>query len=227
MLKKINAYDRALTDIQERLTMLGELAEHCLSDAMRSFCEQNTELAKEITARDEVVDTIDEALELSSLELISIQQPIDYDLRFLAAAMRISRELERIADYSCDIAEATLESQRANLTLNPPDNLTRLADSVQRMLRKALKAYFENDLIAARELDDDDNMADRLFNILLRELTNSMKQGPEYVDQASAMLLVARYLERIGDHSVNIAEMCIFKETGERRPFKHNPETGQ
>jgi phosphate transport system protein len=88
------------------------------------------------------------------------------------------------------------------------------------MLEKSRKAHFDKDLNAAREMDDDDQAIDDIFTALLRELVDYMKKKPEFVEQASAILLAIRYLERIGDHVVNIAEMTIFAETGERHPFK-------
>lgn len=220
MIKHLNAYDRALIEMGERLLKMGDLAGNRLSGAMRSLVEQNEALAKSITAGDDEIDAMDEALEMEALELISLQQPVDRDLRFLASVMRISRDLERIGDYACDIAEITLFLKGKGPYFKPLVDVPRMGEMVQAMLRKSLKAHVEKDLASARQMHDDDNAVDNLFLLLLEELTDYMKKGPEYVDQASNLLLVARYLERIGDHVVNISEMTIFAETGERHPFK-------
>lgn len=220
MVKHINAYDRSLIQIGNRLLEMSELVGKRLSQAMNSFIGQNDEIAQYIIAGDDDIDTQEESLEMECLELISLQQPIDHDLRFLAAAMRIGRELERIGDYACDIAKLTLGSIPKTPYFKPLVDLPRMAQIVQEMLDKSMKAYFEKNIKLAGQLDDDDNQVDQLFSSLLVELTGYMKQGPEYVDQASCLLLTARYLERVGDHVVNIGEMVIFTETGERHPFK-------
>ncbi|MGE5575807.1 MAG: phosphate signaling complex protein PhoU [Syntrophothermus sp.] len=220
MIKHLNAYDRALIQIGDRLLKMGDLVGNRLSQAMRSLIDQDEALAKSVVAGDDEIDVIDEALEMEALELISLQQPVDRDLRFLAAAMRISRDLERIGDYACDIAETTILLKGKGPYFKPLVDVPRMGELVQAMMRKSLKAHVEKDLASARQMHDDDNEVDNLFLLLLEELTDYMKKGPEYVDQASNLLLVARYLERIGDHVVNISEMTIFAEAGERHPFK-------
>ncbi|MGE5582526.1 MAG: phosphate signaling complex protein PhoU [Bacillota bacterium] len=226
MVKHLNAYDRALLAIGQKLQAMSELVGRRLNLAMRSISEQDDEQAKFVIDGDEEIDAMEEALEMESLELISLQQPIDRDLRFLAAAMRIGRDLERIADYASDIAELTLALKHKSPYFKPLIDLPRMAGLVQAMLSKSIKAYIEKDPAIAREMDNDDDQVDQLFLLLLEELTGYMKKGPEYVDQASSLLLVARYLERIGDHVVNIAEMVIFTETGERHPFKEKKPGG-
>lgn len=226
MFKRINAYERALIEIKDDLITMSRLVGVRLAEAMESFIEPDWELAQKIVASDDEVDALDESIEMRALELISLQQPLDYELRFLTAAMRIGRELERIGDYACDIAEAALKIKDKGPFFKPLVDLPRQAELVLAMMDKSLRAYLEKDLVAASQLDADDDGVDALFLHLLEELTEYMKQGPEYVDQASALLLIARYLERIGDHVVNIAEMGIFVETGERHPFRGNVTDG-
>lgn len=220
MIKHLNAYDRAVAQIGERLSQLSEKVGKRLSEAMDAFINQNDELAKKVILGDDEIDIMDENLEIDSLNLISLQQPEDRVLRYLTAAIRISHELERICDYACDIAEATLELKRKAPFFKPLVDLPHMAELVQKMMHKSLKAYVEKDLVSAGEMDDDDRELDDLFVALLEELTEHMSKNPEHVVQASTILLVCRYLERIGDHVVNIAEMTIFIESGERHPFK-------
>lgn len=217
---RLNAYERALIETGNDLLAMSELVSKYLSDAMSSFVNQDAVKAKEVIDSDEAVDAMEESLEMKSLELISLQQPMARDLRFLAAAMRIGRELERINDYACDIAELTLGFEKKAPFFKPLVDLPCMAEMVRGMMQKSMKAYIEKNIALASQMDQDDDAVDRLFVILLEELTGYMKKSAEYVDQASNLLLAARYLERIGDHIVNIAEMIIFTETGTRHPFK-------
>jgi len=220
MVKYFNAYERALQQIGVKLNQMSELAGDRLAKAMKSFTEQDEELAQTVISTDDEIDALDETIEMESIDLISLQQPVDADLRFLIAAMRISRELERISDYACDIAEATLTLKGKKPFFKPLVDLHKMARLVQEMMEKSLKAHLGKDIAVAKQMDAIDAEVDRIFLALLQELIGWMKKGPEHVEQASIILLVARYLERIGDHIVNISEMTIFMETGERHPFK-------
>jgi phosphate transport system protein len=209
MVKYSNAYDRALVQIGKVLEQMGQLVTVQLTEALQSFTTQDRQMAQTVVERDDDIDTLDENIERDALDMISLQQPVDYDLRFLNAAMRISRELERISDYGCDIAEAVTHLHQATPFFKPLTDLTRMGELVRAMLEKSLKAHFEKDLIKARELDNDDQAVDDIFTALIEELVDYMKEKSEYIEQASIILLVVRYLERIGDHVVNISEMTI------------------
>ncbi len=220
MIKYFNAYDRGLQQIGAKLNQMSQLVGKRLADAMKSFIDQDKGLARSVVSGDDEIDILDQEIEMESIDLISLQQPVDADLRFLIAAMRISRELERISDYACDIAETVLTLQEKKPFFKPLVDLPEMARIVQTMMDKSLKAHLVKDIAAAEQMDMADEEVDRIFSVLLDELMGWMKKGPEYVEQASIILLIARYLERIGDHIVNISEMTIFMETGERHPFK-------
>lgn len=220
MIKYFNAYDRGLQQIGAKLNQMSQLVGKRLADAMKSFIDQDKGLARSVVSGDDEIDILDQEIEMESIDLISLQQPVDADLRFLIAAMRISRELERISDYACDIAETVLTLQEKKPFFKPLVDLPEMARIVQTMMDKSLKAHLVKDIAAAEQMDMADEEVDQIFSVLLDELMGWMKKGPEYVEQASIILLIARYLERIGDHIVNISEMTIFMETGERHPFK-------
>jgi phosphate transport system protein len=220
MLRHLNAYDRALLEMKERVRELGGLVEQQFQKAMRSFIEQDEPLAQSVIQGDDPIDRLEASLEMEALELISIQQPVDQDLRLLAAVMRIGRELERISDYACDIAETTSDLKKKGQWFKPLIDLPRMATLVQTMFTKSCGAFYKNDLTVSWQLDDDDRAVDELYLMLYQELTELMRENPANVDQGFAILLIVRYLERIGDHLVNIAEMTVFVATGERHPFK-------
>jgi phosphate transport system protein len=220
VIRRLNAYERTLERIETELLQMSQTVSQCLAMAVQALKRQDEALARTILAEDDRIDTLDETVEQQSLNLLSLQQPEDRDLRMLAALMRVSRELERIGDYACDIAEATLELRRKQIVYKPLAKLEELTELVGTMLDKSLAAFAERDVAAAGQMDDDDLAVDRLYPSLVAEITGLMKQDPEWVDLGSVLLLIVRYLERIGDHVVNIAEMVIFMENGERHPFK-------
>ncbi len=227
MFRHLNAYDRALLGMRDRVRDLSRLVDEQFQKAMRAFMEQDEQLAEAVIQGDDRIDELEASLEMESLELISIQQPVDQDLRFLAAVMRIGRELERIADYACDISETVLNLEQKGQWFKPLIDLPRMAGLVQTMFTKSMEAFNTSQSALARQMDDDDRAVDELYLSLYRELTAIMKANPANVDQGFALLLITRYLERIGDHIVNIAEMTIFVESGERHPFKRkeNPQS--
>lgn len=227
MSQHLNAYDRALVEIKNRLLFLSELVENQLQSAVKSFIEQDEILAEKVIGSDDEIDLLDDKLEMDCLELISIQQPVVDELRFLASAMRISRELERISDYACNIAEAAIQLKKRYQWVKPLIDLPKMADLVQNMMKKSFLSFKDNNLNMAQQMDDDDQEVDQLYFLFYDELTEVIKSNPDRVDQAFSLLLVIRYLERIADHGVNIAEMVIFTETGERQPFKRKAEPGR
>jgi len=216
----INSYDRALKRIRAEILAMSEKVEARHLQAMESLIRQDQQLAQKIIDGDDEIDKLDEELEMEALELISLQQPMDKDLRLLASAIRISNELERIGDYSCNIAETTLVLANKGPYFKPLEDVSKMGKMVQAMMRKSILAFLNTDLKSAWEMCDDDNEVDSIYQQLYTELTDCMKKEPGFVDQASNLLLVSRYLERIGDHIVNMAELTIFAETGERYPFK-------
>jgi phosphate transport system protein len=218
--KPINSYDRSLIAIDEKLLLMGEKVKKSLSRGIQTFFRQDAELANTVFKDDDDIDILDETIEMDALNIISLQQPEDQDLRFLAAAMRISRELERIGDYACDIAEAFLQMASKEPFFKPLDDLTTMADKAEILLERSLDAYFQKNMDAAATADQEDDKVDQIFLSLMRELKEFIQQSPRYIEQAGAIILAARYLERISDHAVNIAELTIFCRTGVRHPFK-------
>jgi phosphate transport system protein len=225
--RPINAYEKALIEVKEKLLVMSGLAGQRLADAIKAFIHQDVELAKSVIAADDEIDLLDDLLEKDSLNLISILQPIDNDLRFLTSAVRISHEIERICDNACNIAEIAIYLKNKAPSTEISAELMQMAQLVRKMLKKSLEFYTNKDLKSALEMDDDDQVVDKLYLNLFEQLTQFMKKEPDYIDYAGGVLLAIRYLERIGDHTVNISEMLVFTETGERHPFKRKTGTNK
>lgn len=218
----LNAYDRALLDLQQNILHMGEYVASQLDQALKALKDQDRELARLVVEGDDVADDLAHDVEMSSLDLISLQQPAGDDLRTLATVMRVSRELERIGDYAVNIAEVAGRLAKLGPYFKPLVDIPHMSDLARAMLRRSLQALVDRNLEISGEVVAADDDIDRLFETLYDELVAYMKKGPEYVDQASYLALVARYLERIADHAVNIAEMVVYRETGRRRAFKES-----
>ncbi|MDN5348023.1 MAG: phosphate transport system protein [Clostridia bacterium] len=216
MARPLSAYDRALLDLQRDILRMGDLVRGFLAKSLEALKRQDIVLAKQVIEGDAQIDELDYSIEEKALDLIALQQPAPGDLRILATVMRVGKELERIGDYAVNIAETAERLAGKGPYFKPLVDIPCMSELAQIMLHKALKALVQGDIKLAREVIDADDQVDRLFEDLYEELVGFMKKGPEYVDQASYLALVARYLERIADHAVNIGEMVIFRETGVR-----------
>jgi phosphate transport system protein len=218
----MNGYDRSLHQLKERATRLSFDVSQMLERALRSLYTQDAKLAQAVLRYDDVVDDATNQLEEDSLQLISIQQPRQKDLRVLAAALRNARDLERIADYSCDIAKVT-EILADSPYFMALQDLEQMGVITMDMVAQAIQAVCTKDAELARQVAARDDFVDNLYRTIHETLMDAMRHDSRTVDQASHLSLVARYLERIADHAVNIAEMAVFVETGERRPFRYIP----
>ncbi|SMB99091.1 phosphate transport system protein [Thermanaeromonas toyohensis ToBE] len=220
MSRPLSAYDRALLELERDILRMGDHVEASVAKALEALKQQDVVLARQVIEDDTLTDDWNYDIEERALELISLQQPLDKDLRILATVMRVGRELERIGDYAVNIAEIALRLAGQGPYFKPLVDIPRMSQLAQGMLRKSLEAFVTRKIETAKEVIASDDEVDRLFENLYEELVDYMKKGAQYVDQASYLALVARYLERVADHAVNIAEMVIFRETGVRRPSR-------
>jgi phosphate transport system protein len=218
----VNAYDRALENLLRRTASLGREVEGMLRQSMTALVRQDPELARAIMERDDYVDDEDAGIEADVLDLISLQQPRQPDLRLLAALMRVGRDLERVADYSCDIAEVAINLSEERY-YKPLEDLPRMGDIAAAMLHDAVTALETQNRELAESINQRDDAADSLYARLYQELVHQMEGDPRTIAQASQLALVARYLERVADHAVNVAEVTVFQvQGGPGRPF-HQP----
>lgn len=218
---RLNAYDRKLQKLKQGLIEMGNTVQSRLQDAMAALMLQDAGRARVIVESDDVVDDMDYALEDQTLGLILLQQPREKDLRVLSSTLRLTKELERIGDYAVNIASIAIALSDCGDYFKPLYDIRKMGEETCAMLDNGLRAYLEGDLNLAVRVAHRDDVVDALFNSLFNELLDYMKKDSCYVVQASHLSLVARHLERIGDHAVNIAEMVFYLETGKRRPFRN------
>ena len=207
------AFDEELGQLEQRLLAMGAFVEAMLDKAVRALTEHDSDLAREVIASDDIADDMDLEIEQRCMHLLALQQPMAGDLRMIGTVMKVIADVERIGDYSVDIARTAVKLA-ATAYFKPLVDIPRMAELVRAMLRKALQALVRRDLVLVGEVINEDDQVDSLWRGLLAELQEIMKARPEVVDQAVALLLVARYLERIADHTENIAERVAYMTTG-------------
>ncbi len=207
-------FDEQLHQLQQRLLQMGAFVEAMLDKSSRALTKQDVNLAHEVIESDDVADDMDLAIEKQCMRLLALQQPMSGDLRTIGTVMKVIADVERIGDYSVDIAKTAIELAHTEY-FKPLVDIPKMAEMVRDLLREALEALVERDLDLVAEVIDGDDDVDKMWHSLRDEIIGIMEDDPETVDQGVALVLVARYLERIADHTVNIVERVAYMETGQ------------
>ena len=207
-------FEEELEKLRNMLLEMGSLADQAVADAMRALADRDVTVAEGVIERDDEIDEIDLRIENYCMRLLALQHPLARDLRLVGTALKIITDLERIGDHAVDIAKVA--RKLANMPSHGPlADLPRMAVAVRRMLRTGLDAFVRHDLVLVDETVASDDEVDDLFHLVRDDLHKIMQASPELVVEASYLLFVAHYLERMADHAVNIAERVYFVETGE------------
>jgi len=207
------AFDEQLAELEQRLLRMGEFVETMLEKAGRALVTHDTKLAKEAIAADDTADDMDLEIEQHCMRLLALQQPMSRDLRTIGTVMKVIADVERIGDYSVDIAKTAIELAQTEY-YKPLEDIPQMVEITRWMLRQALEALVAHDLTLVAKVIERDDEVDRLWYRIREQVEEVMQARPEVVPQAVALLLVARYLERVADHTVNIAERVAYMETG-------------
>ncbi|MCR5742872.1 MAG: phosphate signaling complex protein PhoU [Lachnospiraceae bacterium] len=202
-------FDEQLHMLDEEMILMSNMIERAIRDAIEALFTQNVEKARQIMKEDELVDQEQKRIENICFQLLIQQQPVARDLRVITAAMKMVTDMERIGDQAADISELTVMMSVSPYVLNI-DNIRKMADETMIMLIHAVEAYVEHDMAKAREVIDHDDIVDDLFVKVKSDLIEVMQNNTDYEEQAADLLMVNKYLERIGDHATNIAEWVIF-----------------
>ena len=208
-------FEEKMKALQEKLQHMGSLVEVSIARTIEALKTQNLELAQAVIDGDDLIDDLEEEIEAKCLEVIATQQPMAKDLRRVATLFKMINDLERMADYATSIAKITLRIGQQPL-IKPLVDIPRMAFLSQKMVKQALDAYVREDINLAAEVGKDDDEVDKLFGQIFRELLTIMMENPKTITQATHLLFVGRWLERISDHATNIAEDVIFLVTGDK-----------
>lgn len=202
-------FEEQLSTLNDEMIRMGTMIEENIQKAIDSLVKNDIEMAKDIMEKDELVDKKQKEIETLCFHLLIQQQPVARDLRVITAAMKMVTDMERIGDHAADISEMTLFL--ADKDRNPTyDTLLKMAAEASVMLIQSIDAYTKKDREQAREVIAHDDVVDELFCDVKRELIELIRSNPDSGEQEIDLLMVAKYLERIGDHATNIAEWVIY-----------------
>lgn len=210
-----NSFHGELEELQAEILKMGGIVEEAIDRAVHSLSNQDVALARQVIDDDDVVDDLEIAIEKRCLNILALQQPVAGDLRVVGTALKIVTDLERMADHASDIAKVTVRLEGQPL-IKPLIDIPRMAELAQRMTREALTSYVRRDQELARRMIQLDDSVDHLYGQIFRELLVYMMEDPRTIRQATYLLFVAQYLERVADHATNLGEWVIFMVTGDR-----------
>src|SRR5438132_2852396 len=215
-------FDRDIESIKDLLLRMGAMVEDAINQSIRALLDRDTSMAEEVIARDDEVDKMENLIDEKTLELIAKMQPTAVDLRFVATAMKITPELERIADLAVDVCERAVELNREPL-LKPLIDIPRLARMAQDMVRQALDSFVRRDAALARQVIARDDEVDMLTEQSFRELLTYMLEDSRNISRAIRLTFVGKYFERMADAATNICEMVVYLVEG--KVIKHSNES--
>ncbi len=221
----VKSYDQQLSLLTRKIIEMGGLVEQQLASAIEALANRNIELAARVIEHDDQVDDLEEEIDTLAIRMLATRQPMAVDLRLIAMAMKISNDLERIADYAANIAKRI--DQLAKVPpVQSQYSIPRMAQITQAMIKEVLDAYVERDVdraVAAWHRDDE---VDAMYNSLFRELSTYMLEDPRNISACIDLLFIAKNLERVGDHITNIAEKIHYMVHGQRINRMPQPAAG-
>jgi phosphate transport system protein len=207
-------FSQNILDVKHKVLRMGSMVENVINMSVEALKQQDIELAKKVYEEDDKIDAIELEIEQECMTLLALQSPLARDLRTIATALKIITDLERMGDHAVNIAKITLEIGREKL-IKPLVDIPRMAVMCQEMVRLSLDAFVKEDVELAEKVARMDQAVDDIYEIILEEILDIISNHRETTRQATRLLFVARFLERVADHSTNICERLIYMVTGE------------
>lgn len=212
MTTRVN-YEHELDKLKKSLEEMGRSVEESIDKLFDAVEAMDMEAAEEITKSDRDVNDMERNIEAQCLSLITKQQPIAGDLRFVSSALKVVTDLERIGDHAVDIADLILRNSTENF-LQYSVHITPMIEASKQMVHEAVDTFVSRNTENANMVIESDDVVDELFNKVKNDIILLLQEETKNADICVDIMMVAKYLEKIGDHAVNIAEWEIFRETG-------------
>ncbi|MGN1307434.1 MAG: phosphate signaling complex protein PhoU [Faecousia sp.] len=205
------SFDEQLALLNRRLIEMGALCEDAISASMRALAEE-PKAAEKTKNIEREIDHAEREIEALCMKLLLQQQPVARDLRAISSALKMISDMERIGDQASDIAE--IMRYINNDDIMSATHLAQMAKAASRMVTSSVDSFVRRDLGLARQVQEDDDTVDALFDTVKQELVAGIRQEPSRGSECLDILMIAKYLERIGDHAVNVAEWVEYSITG-------------
>ena len=206
-------FEEEFDKLKGKILMMGSLVEDQIRNALTALVERDEALARQVIENDHKVNTFDVEIDEMALDALVRYQPVAKDLRFVTTAMKISTELERMSDLAENICERTIELNEEP-QLKPYIDIPHMAERARVMVKESLDAFVKMDSALARKVIHDDDFVDNLTEQLFRELLSFMIENPKTISRAIRLSFIAKYIERLGDHATNVAELVVYLVEG-------------
>ena len=202
-------FHQSLDELKERLLVMAGMAEQAIQRSIEAYRTRDLSICELVLHSEPAINRLEREIDQMALDLLAMEQPMAIDLRFILAVIRINADLERVGDQAVNIAVRVREMGAfANIDL--PVDIPKLAELASAMVRKALQAFIEGDATMADSVFLMDDQVDKMNDAAYYALSTLIKERPELTPQSLNALIIARNLERVGDHATNIAEDVIF-----------------
>jgi len=220
-------FQQGLDELKERLLEMGGMAEAAVELAVDAYTKRDARLAQQVFERERLINQSEHAIDELAVDLLAMQAPMATDLRFVLAVLKINSDLERVGDLAVNISQRALSLMQEPETDYPVD-IARMTTAVSTMVRRALESFLSAKAEVGQAVLEMDSIVDRMKDEAFVNLVQYMKAHPDRVRGCLDILLIARSLERIGDHATNIAEDVIFWVSGDdvrhHGPRGHEPD---
>lgn len=207
------SFDTGLQLLHDELVKMGSIVEKQIHGSIEALVTKDVQLAEKIIKNDDLVDNLQKEIEDKCIKLIATMQPLAKDLRVIFTTTKIVTDLERMADHAVDISKITKKLKDEKYIKELVD-IPKMADMVQKMIRMSIDAYIDSNVDKAYEICKMDDEVDALYRKIFNELIGYMNSNSAFINQASQLLFICKYLERTADHVTNICEWTIYLITG-------------
>ena len=208
-----NRFNQQLAELNMGLVHMGQLCEEAIGAAVEALSTQDEATAREAISLEKSIDEKEREIQTLCLRLLMQQQPVASDLRIISSAMKMITDMERIGDQAADIAEIVIPLVEKEL-FTEPRYIEEMAVAVRKMVTTSVGAYVNRDAELAQLVISMDDSVDDKFSKVIGKLTAKIAENPQQGELALELLMIAKYLERIGDHATNVAEWVVYSITG-------------